>query len=65
MKHIYSYVKESIRPNLNHCITHPPWILMNLGENKIEAFKLKIIKNVPIHPEIYIDIFCLLGGGEF
>ena len=37
---------------------------MNLGENKIEAFKLKIIKNVPIHPEMHKNIFlCVRRGG--
>ena len=42
----------------------PPWILKDFEKNRIKALKLKIIKNVPIYPEMHTNIFlCVRGGG--
>ena len=44
----------------------PPGFLRILKKNKIKALKLKIIKNVPIHPEMDKNIFlCVRRGGGY
>ena len=63
MEYWYVSVLPFIFVSLRIACSPPGFLRILTKKNRIKALKLKISKNVPIHPEMHKNIFCVSGGG--